>query len=113
MSLETYSTLVTSICLNKPDGLEIWAPTQSPDMAQVAAAKATDYSLDDITIHTTFIDGGFGRRINQDFVAEAAAISEISQQPPIKTSSDFTSLFSTSTFLMVCMRVRLSFGSSV
>ncbi|MFT6114105.1 MAG: CO/xanthine dehydrogenase Mo-binding subunit [Oleispira sp.] len=65
----------------KPEGLEIWAPTQSPDMAQVAAAKATGYSLSDIKIHTTFIGGGFGRRINQDFVAEAAAISEISQQP--------------------------------
>ena len=65
----------------KPDGLEIWAPTQSPDMAQVAAAKATDYSLGDIIINTTFIGGGFGRRINQDFVAEAAAISEIAQQP--------------------------------
>jgi isoquinoline 1-oxidoreductase beta subunit len=65
----------------KPEGLEIWAPTQSPDMAKVAAAKATGYSLSDIKIHTTFIGGGFGRRINQDFVAEAAAISEISQQP--------------------------------
>lgn len=65
----------------KEDHLEIWAPTQSPDMAQVAAAKATDYSLGDIKINTTFLGGGFGRRINQDFVAEAAAISEISQQP--------------------------------
>jgi CO/xanthine dehydrogenase Mo-binding subunit len=65
----------------KPEDLEIWAPTQSPDMAQVAAAKATDYSLSDIKINTTFIGGSFGRRINQDYVAEAAAISEISQQP--------------------------------
>lgn len=65
----------------KEDGLEIWAPTQSPDMAQVAAAKATRYSLSDITVHTTFMGGAFGRRINQDFVAEAAAISEISKQP--------------------------------
>lgn len=65
----------------KEEGLEVWAPTQSPDMAQVAAAKATDYSLSDITVHTTFLGGGFGRRINQDFVAEAAAISEVSGQP--------------------------------
>ncbi len=65
----------------KEDGLEIWAPTQSPDMAQVAAAKASRYSLSDIKINTTFIGGGFGRRINQDFVAEAAAISDHIQQP--------------------------------
>ncbi len=65
----------------KEDGLEIWAPTQSADMAQVAAAKASRYSLSDIKINTTFIGGGFGRRINQDFVAEAAAISDHIQQP--------------------------------
>lgn len=65
----------------KEDGLEIWAPTQGADMAQVAAAKASRYSLSDIKIHTTFIGGGFGRRINQDFVAEAAAISDHIQQP--------------------------------
>ncbi len=63
------------------DGLEIWAPTQSPDMAQVAAAKASRYSLNDIKVNTTFIGGGFGRRINQDFVAEAAAIADHVQQP--------------------------------
>ena len=65
----------------KEDGLEIWAPTQSPDMAQVAAAKASRYSLSDIKVNTTFIGGGFGRRINQDFVAEAAAIADHAQQP--------------------------------
>jgi CO/xanthine dehydrogenase Mo-binding subunit len=65
----------------KEDGLEIWAPTQSPDMAQVAAAKASRYSLADIKVNTTFIGGGFGRRINQDFVAEAAAIADHVQQP--------------------------------
>lgn len=65
----------------KANSLEIWAPTQSPDMAQVAAAKATDYALSDVKVNTTFIGGGFGRRINQDFVAEAAAISEAVQQP--------------------------------
>lgn len=65
----------------KKDGLEIWAPTQGPDMAQVAAAKASRYALDDIKINVTFMGGGFGRRINNDFVAEAAAISDKLQQP--------------------------------
>lgn len=65
----------------REDGLEIWAPTQGPDMARVAAAKASRYSLDDIKVNVTFIGGGFGRRINNDFVAEAAAISDRLQQP--------------------------------
>ncbi|GAA3915022.1 xanthine dehydrogenase family protein molybdopterin-binding subunit [Litoribacillus peritrichatus] len=57
------------------DRCDIWAPTQGPDVAQVAAAKVTDLSLDQIFVHTTFIGGGFGRRLSQDFVAEAAEIS--------------------------------------
>lgn len=65
----------------KKDGMEIWAPTQGPSMAQVAAAKASRYSLNDIKVNVTFIGGGFGRRINNDFVAEAAAISDKLQQP--------------------------------
>jgi isoquinoline 1-oxidoreductase beta subunit len=83
MPFLAHATLEPQNCVAwaKEKGLEIWAPTQSADMAQVAAAKATDYSLSDIKINTTFLGGGFGRRINQDFVAEAAAISEISQQP--------------------------------
>ena len=83
MPFLAHSTLEPQNCTAwaKEDGLEIWAPTQSPDMAQVAAAKATNYSLSDIKINTTFIGGGFGRRINQDFVAEAAAISEQVKQP--------------------------------
>jgi len=83
MPFLAHSTLEPQNCVAwaKEDGLEIWVPTQSPDMAQVAAAKATNYALSDVKINTTFIGGGFGRRINQDYVAEAAAISEISQQP--------------------------------
>jgi len=54
---------------------EIWTGTQAPDIAQVAVAKVTNVSLSDITIHNQFIGGGFGRRLTQDFVAEAAEIS--------------------------------------
>jgi isoquinoline 1-oxidoreductase beta subunit len=83
MPFLAHATLEPQNCVAwaKEEGLEIWAPTQSPDMAQVAAAKSTGYSLSDIKINTTFLGGGFGRRINQDFVSEAAAISEISKQP--------------------------------
>jgi len=54
---------------------DIWTGTQAPDIAQVAVAKVTDVSLSDVTIHNQFLGGGFGRRLTQDFVAEAAEIS--------------------------------------
>jgi isoquinoline 1-oxidoreductase/isoquinoline 1-oxidoreductase beta subunit len=55
--------------------VDIWTSTQAPDVAAVAAAKVTDVALSDIHIHNQFIGGGFGRRLSQDFVAEAAEIS--------------------------------------
>lgn len=54
---------------------DIWTSTQGPDIAQVVVAKVTDLSLDEVHIHNQFIGGGFGRRLTQDFVGEAAEIS--------------------------------------
>lgn len=55
--------------------VDIWTSTQAPDVAAVAVAKVTDVDLSDVHIHNQFIGGGFGRRLSQDFVAEAAEIS--------------------------------------
>lgn len=57
------------------DKVDIWTSTQAPDVAAVAVAKVTDVDLSDVHIHNQFIGGGFGRRLSQDFVAEAAEIS--------------------------------------
>jgi len=59
----------------KEDKADIWTSTQAPDLARVAVARVTNLSLDDVDIHNQFIGGGFGRRLSQDFVAEAAEIS--------------------------------------
>ncbi len=56
-------------------GMEIWAPTQAPDMGRIAAARVTDFSPDEIVVHTTFLGGGFGRRLTQDYIGEAAEIA--------------------------------------
>lgn len=55
--------------------VDIWTGTQAPDVAAVAVAKVTEVDLEDVHIHNQFIGGGFGRRLSQDFVAEAAEIS--------------------------------------
>ncbi len=74
------------------DGIcEIWAPTQSPSNAKSTAKLYfhTKYSKmwkklksifsdsisEDIIVHTTYVGGGFGRRLKQDFVAEAVQIA--------------------------------------
>ncbi|MDI9246813.1 molybdopterin cofactor-binding domain-containing protein [Marinobacter sp. CHS3-4] len=61
--------------------IDIWAPTQAPDLGRIAAARATDLSPDEVTIHTTFLGGGFGRRLTNDYIEEAAAVAYKTGRP--------------------------------
>ncbi|MEQ1878545.1 MAG: molybdopterin cofactor-binding domain-containing protein, partial [Bdellovibrionia bacterium] len=60
----------------RPDGCEIWAPTQGPAAAREIASQITKLKHDQIKVTTTFLGGGFGRRIYQDYVAEAVEASQ-------------------------------------
>ena len=62
-------------------GMEVWAPTQAPDLGRIAAARNSDLSPDDVTVHTTFLGGGFGRRLTQDYIEEAAAVAYKVKRP--------------------------------
>src|SRR6185437_16248161 len=60
----------------KPDGtLEIWSPTQSPGGARTLIAKTFGIEPSKITVHMTRVGGAFGRRGENDYSVEAAAIS--------------------------------------
>jgi len=61
--------------------VEIWAPTQTPDDGQGLVSKALDVPLADITVHITRSGGGFGRRLNNDYMVEAAAIARKAEVP--------------------------------
>ena len=60
---------------------EVWAPTQGQTLAQAAAARAAELPLDAVTVHTTFLGGGFGRRSVPDFVTEAVQIARRTSTP--------------------------------
>jgi isoquinoline 1-oxidoreductase subunit beta len=60
----------------KRDRAEIWAPTQGPTWAQEAVAKALGLPEEKVTVHVTFLGGGFGRRSMTDFPVEAALVSK-------------------------------------
>jgi isoquinoline 1-oxidoreductase beta subunit len=60
----------------KPDGtLEIWSPTQSPGGARTLIATTLRIDPARITVHMTRVGGAFGRRGENDYSVEAAAIS--------------------------------------
>ena len=60
----------------QPDGVDVWAPTQNQGDAQKVAAQVSGLPVDKIRIHTTLSGGGFGRRLEPDFVSEAVRISK-------------------------------------
>jgi isoquinoline 1-oxidoreductase beta subunit len=60
----------------KKDSCHIIAPTQMPSGASRAAAAVTGLPRLDIRVDMTRVGGGFGRRLTNDYVAEAAMISK-------------------------------------
>jgi isoquinoline 1-oxidoreductase beta subunit len=57
------------------DQCHIIAPTQMPSGASRAAAAVTGIPREHIRVEMTLVGGGFGRRLTNDYVAEAAMIS--------------------------------------
>jgi isoquinoline 1-oxidoreductase beta subunit len=60
----------------KDGKLEIWAPTQTPAAAMNLVTRSLGLDQKDVKIHLLRTGGGFGRRLNNDYVVEAAAIAK-------------------------------------
>ena len=66
------------------DSVEFWAPTQTPTAGRALVAGLLKLPLERVTIHQQRVGGGFGRRLNNDYMAEAAFISRQSGGIPVK-----------------------------
>jgi isoquinoline 1-oxidoreductase subunit beta len=68
----------------RPDGVDIWAPTQFQQGAQGIGAQIGGVPLEQVKVHTTYLGGGFGRRFELDFIQEALETSKAAGGVPVK-----------------------------
>jgi isoquinoline 1-oxidoreductase beta subunit len=61
----------------KDGKLEMWAPSQLPQAGRQLVSRVLGMNETDITVHMVRIGGGFGRRLNNDYMCEAAWISRV------------------------------------
>jgi isoquinoline 1-oxidoreductase beta subunit len=66
------------------DALEVWAPTQANSVARDIAAKLCGLDNSQVTLHSTLMGGGFGRRADMDFIEQAVSVAAQVPGRPIK-----------------------------
>ena len=73
----SHATLEPQNCTARVDGdfVELWAPTQTPQRALTELAAFFSLPETNIHLHQLRAGGGFGRRLSNDYVVEAAAIA--------------------------------------
>lgn len=60
----------------QPDGCDLWLGTQVQTFTQAAAAKITGLPKEKVRVHNHLLGGGFGRRLEIDFVEKAVRIAQ-------------------------------------
>jgi isoquinoline 1-oxidoreductase subunit beta len=65
----------------RADGCDLYGPTQFPQLAEGMAMQITGLPKEKVHVHTTFLGGGFGRRIDVDFIVQAVQISKAVGKP--------------------------------
>src|SRR5262245_29929804 len=63
------------------DRCDVWVPTQGQTPSQQAAMAASGLPAGKVNIYTTYLGGGFGRRGEGDFVADAVETSKAVGKP--------------------------------
>lgn len=81
-----HATLEPQNCTAKvtATGVEVWGSVQFPQGAQGTAAAVAGVKPEQVQVHSQFIGGGFGRRLENDFVGQAVAIAKAVPGTPVQ-----------------------------
>ncbi len=66
--------------------LDVWSPNQAPSVIKIIGARLTKLADEKINVHTTFLGGGFGRRIEPDFSDYAIRVAMETEGRPVKVT---------------------------
>ena len=80
---ESHSCMEPLNCIAdvKEDSCEVWGPIQAPGWVQDNLIQVLGLPREKITVHMTFLGGGFGRKAFTDYTQEAAVISKEIKAP--------------------------------
>ena len=81
-----HATLEPQNCtaLFKDGKMEMWVPSQIPGTTQRLVTQGLGLTAANVVVHVTRLGGGFGRRGNNEFSLEAAAIAKKLEGKPVK-----------------------------
>jgi CO/xanthine dehydrogenase Mo-binding subunit len=65
----------------REDGCEVWTGSQVQGRAQATAAEVTGLPLEKVVVHNHMLGGGFGRRLEHDYVTQAVRIAKQVEGP--------------------------------
>lgn len=66
--------------------LTIWAPNQAPTVVRMVCAGVAGIGADAVTVHTTSLGGGFGRRLESDYAVYATLLAMQADGRPVKVT---------------------------
>ncbi len=77
MPLLAHATMEPQNCTVhvRPDSCEVWTGSQVLSRARATVAEVTGLPLEQVVVHNQFLGGGFGRRLEVDYVTQAARIA--------------------------------------
>lgn len=83
LPLLAHATLEPQVCTAdvRAGACDLYIPTQSQGAAQAAAAAAAGLKPGQVNVHTTFLGGGFGRRLEVDVIGAAVEASKEAGKP--------------------------------
>jgi len=81
MEVPNCTVSLTRDASGKVTAAEVWVPTQAPAWVVGTVTGLTGLTAGDVTVHTTLLGGGLGRKIEQDYVAQAVRVAQALRQP--------------------------------